>query len=89
LVASQAAQACPPAPQVERAGVLQVEPMQHPPGQDEALQMHAPFMQCCPGWQAGPPPQRQAPVSEQVSAVLVSQLVQAAAPTPQLFAERG
>jgi hypothetical protein len=89
LVASQAMQACPLAPQVATPGALQLEPMQQPVGHEEASQMHAPFMQRCPAWQAGPPPQRQAPASEQVSAVLVSQLVQAAAPTPQLFAERG
>jgi hypothetical protein len=89
LVASHATQACPAAPQVERAVAWQVEPWQQPPAHEDASQMHAPFMQRCPAWQGGPPPQRQAPASEQVSAVLVSQLVQAAAPTPQLFAERG
>jgi hypothetical protein len=48
----------------------------------------APFMQCCPAWQAGPPPQRQAPITAQVSALLVSQIAHAAAPVPQVVTDR-
>jgi hypothetical protein len=45
-------------------------------------------MQCCPAWQAGPPPQRQAPITAQVSALLVSQIAHAAAPVPQVVTDR-
>jgi hypothetical protein len=51
--------------------------------------MQAPFMQCWPDWQGGPPPQRQAPVSEQVSVLSASQVMHAAAPVPHVVTERG
>jgi hypothetical protein len=51
--------------------------------------MQAPFMQCWPAWHGGPPPQRQAPVTEQVSAMAASQVMQAAAPVPQVVTDRG
>ena len=75
--------------QVASEGALQVAPWQQPAGHEEASQMHAPFMQCWPAWHGGPPPQRQAPVTEQVSAWLASQVMHAAAPIPHVFTERG
>jgi hypothetical protein len=67
---------------------LQVVPWQQPAGQEAASQMHAPFMQCCPAWQGGPPPQRQAPVAAQVSDLSASQMPQAAPPLPQVLIDR-
>lgn len=88
-MASQVWQVPPPLPQVASDGTLHVAPMQHPVGQDEASQMQAPFMQCWPGWQGAVPPQRHAPVTEQVSALSPSQVMHAAAPVPQVVTERG
>jgi len=51
--------------------------------------MQAPFMQCWPAWQGGPPPHRQAPVTEQVSAMSASQAMQAPALVPQVAIDRG
>ena len=89
LVASQAAQSAPAVPQVATDGRLQTPPMQQPFGHEVESQMQAPFMQCWPAWQGAPPPQRQAPVTEQVSALSASQLEQAAPPAPQVVSERG
>ena len=46
-------------------------------------------MQCCPSWHGAPPPQRQAPVSEQVSALSASQVMHAAAAVPHVVTDRG
>jgi hypothetical protein len=89
LPGSQVAHAAPPFPQLASERALHVVPSQQPPAHEVASQTHAPFMQRWPSWQGGPPPQRQAPVTEQVSAVAGSQLLQAAAPVPQVLAERG
>jgi hypothetical protein len=88
-VASQAVQAAPPPPQVDNDGSLHSVPWQQPPAHDEASHTHAPFMQRWPVWQAGPPPQRQAPMTAQVSALSLSQMIQAAAPVPQVVTDRG
>jgi hypothetical protein len=89
LVASQAEQSAPPLPQLATDGRLHTPPMQQPFGHELASQMHAPFMQCWPVWQGEPPPQRQAPVTEQVSALSASQLEQAPPLDPQVLIERG
>jgi hypothetical protein len=58
---------------------------QQPPGQDWALQTHAPLTQVVPAPQTAPLPQRQAPVKGlQPSARARSQATQAAPPRPQL-----
>jgi hypothetical protein len=89
LVGSQATQVPPPMLQVASDGTLHVDPWQQPAGHEDASQTQAPFMQCWPAWQGAVPPQRQAPVSEQVSALSASQVMHAAAPTPHVVTERG
>ena len=89
LLVSQAMQAPPPIPQVVKAGVSQRPPWQQPAGQEAASQTHAPFMHRWPATHGGPPPQRQAPSVEQVSALLPSQPVQASPPVPQVETDRG
>jgi hypothetical protein len=70
-------------------GTWQVSPWQQPEPQEDASQTQAPFAHRCPAWQAGPPPHRQEPITEQVSARAVSQIAHAAAPVPQVVTERG
>ena len=70
-------------------GVWQLAPWQQPAPQEEASHTQAPFAHRCPAWQAGPPPQRQVPITAQVSALAVSQIAHAAAPVPQVLTERG
>jgi hypothetical protein len=69
--------ALPPTPQLSSAGLVQALPEQQPPAHDPPSQTQTPFMQRCPAAQGGPPPQRQSPVSEQVSVLLESQAPQA------------
>jgi hypothetical protein len=88
-VPSQVTQAAPPVPHIATEDVWQALPWQQPDGHDEASQTQAPPMQCCPFWQAGPPPQRQAPITAQVSALVASQIIHAAAPVPQVLSDRG
>ena len=76
-------------PHIATEDVWQALPWQQPDGHDEASQTQAPPMQCCPFWQAGPPPQRQAPITAQVSALVASQIIHAAAPVPQVLSDRG
>jgi hypothetical protein len=88
-VPSQAAQAAAPVPHVAIVGVLQALAWQQPEGHDDASQTQVPPTQCCPSWHAGPPPQRQAPITAQVSDLAASQIMQAAAPVPQVLSDRG
>ena len=81
--------ALPPTPQLSSEGLLQALPRQQPPGQDSPSHRQTPFMQRCPAPQGGLPPQRQSPVSEQVSARRESQPTQAPPATPQVCGERG
>ena len=83
----QLVQACPPVPQVDRAGCRQLPFKQHPLGQDGALHMQLPLTHAVPTSQAGFPPQRHSPVMEQLSARAVSQVTHAAPPAPQAAAE--
>ena len=89
LLPSQAAQAAPLTPQVASAGALHTPPLQQPPGHEAASHTQAPPLHRCPLAQGGPPPQRQAPCSEQVSALSGSQATQMAAPIPHADSERG
>ena len=88
LLVSQAIQAPPPIPQVVKAGTSHRPPLQHPAGQEAASQTQAPFMHRCPAPQGGPPPQRQAPSVEQVSALSSSQPAQALPAVPQVPTDR-
>ena len=88
-LASHAAHAPPPLPHATSDGVWQLAPWQQPAPQEEASHTQAPFAHRCPDWQAGPPPQRQVPITAQVSALAVSQIAHAAAPVPQVLTERG
>lgn len=84
----QAWQAAPPVPQ--KPWTLpgsQVAPLQQP-AHEVASHAHAPFRQCCPVAQEGPPPQVQAPRSEQPSAV-APQAAQAWPLLPQATAVAG
>jgi hypothetical protein len=76
-------------PQVASAVALQTFPAQQPPGHELASQTHAPPTQRWPPWQGVPPPQRQAPVDEQVSALSAAHATQEAAPIPHAETERG
>ena len=89
LVRSQATHVLPLAPQVDRVGALQIPLLQQPSGHENASHRQAPPEQRCPAWQAAPLPQRQAPCTEQVSALVGSQAVQIAAPVPHADSERG
>src|SRR5207244_309738 len=82
-VAPQSLQALPPVPQALADGVVQVAPLQQPLGQVVALQTQVPVRQAWPEAQAGPPPQRQAPLTR-VSA----RVVWAAAQAPPAVPER-
>ena len=86
---SQAAHSEPATPQVSCDWLVHTLPRQQPPGQEAASHTQTPFMQRCPATHGGPPPQRQAPVSEQLSALLVSQPTQAAPAAPQACTDRG
>jgi hypothetical protein len=88
-VPSQVAQATPAVPHMASEGVWQTLAWQQPAGHDDASHTQVPPTQCCPFWQAGPPPQRQAPITAQVSALPASQMAQAAAPVPQVLSDRG
>jgi hypothetical protein len=89
LLVSQATQLVPLVPQVARVVGLQRLPAQQPPAHEVASQTQAPATQRWPAWQEAPPPHRQAPVGEQVSAFEASQAIQAAAPAPHAETERG
>ena len=89
LLLSQVTQVAPLAPQVASAGALQTAPLQQPVGQEVASQTQAPPTQRCPPAQGGPLPQRQAPCTEQVSALPASQARQIAAPIPHADSDRG
>lgn len=80
----QSLHAKPTGPQAaDVVGDVQVVPAQHPPGQEAALQMHAPLAQTCPAPQAAPEPQWQAP-DKQLSAFAGSHATQAPPAVPQL-----
>jgi hypothetical protein len=58
----QAVQAAPPVPQAVGSGdVLQTLPLQHPPAQDVASQVHVPPTQCWPAAHGAPLPHAQLP----------------------------
>lgn len=86
---SQVTHATPLAPQVASVGALHTEPVQQPVGHDVASQTQAPPTQRWPLAQAAPLPQRQAPCTEQVSALLGSQATHIAAPIPHADSDRG
>lgn len=79
---SQRTQLDPASPQLVSPRSSQRLPTQQPLGQDVPSQMHRPPLQRCPPPQAGPSPHRQAPSGLQVSALLVSQVRQAAPGAP-------
>jgi hypothetical protein len=89
LLASQALQDAPAVPHAASDGAVQTPPWQQPFGHEVASHMQAPFMHRCPVPQGGALPQRHSPSIEQVSALLVSQDVQEAAPVPHAETERG
>lgn len=85
VVAAQAAQSCPPTPQVPKAEVSHVPLcVQQPLGQLWRSQVQRPKSQRCPTAQAAPVPQAQVPPAPQPSAVTAEQAVQAAPASPQL-----
>ena len=86
---SQATQLCPPRPHVATAGAVQVEPAQHPEGQDWGVQVQTPDTQLVPPPHAAFAPQRHSPVAAQLSARDTSQGTHAAPPDPQAEAEPG
>lgn len=75
-----AAQAVPPMPQAVLEGAVQLDPWQHPSGQDVASQTHTPPAQLCPAAHGAPPPHRQAPLRHESAPVPQSR--QAPPPTP-------
>jgi hypothetical protein len=87
LVASQVRQAEPAIPQLVTEGAeVHTPPAQQPLAQFPELQVppvQAPPLQVCPGPQAGPAPQSQAPAAEQLSARATLQLMQVAPLAPQ------
>jgi hypothetical protein len=87
LAGSQAVHAEPDAPHAAIEGALQAEAEQHPSGHEEASQVHPPAAQCCPAWQAGLPPQEQAPRSEHASASRGSHVAQEEPRLPQLSSD--
>ena len=84
MVALQATQLAPMAPQVASACALHLPAPQQPVGQEFVSQTHAPTAQRWPAPQTAPLPQAQAPLAEQLSAFVVSQAVQVAPPLPQV-----
>ena len=89
LDGSQALQAPPLAPQLPSEGMLHTLPLQQPFVHEVASQTHAPLRQRWPLAHGGPLPQAQAPLVEQVSALVASQALHAAAPVPHVLSERG
>ena len=82
-IASHGKHEAPPVPHWAAEGVLQVEPVQHPLGQEVASHTQRPPAQRCPPSHAGLPPHEHWPVVEQASAVAASHWTQATALTPQ------
>ncbi len=89
LDGSQALQTPPLAPQVPSEGELHTLPLQQPVAHEVVSHTHAPPRQRCPFAHGGPLPQVQAPLVEQVSALVASQALHAAAPVPHVLSERG
>jgi hypothetical protein len=89
LAGSQVVHAEPASPHAGIEGARQVVPEQHPAGQEAASQMQARAEQRCPCWHAGPPPQEQAPSSEQESAKSETQFTQEEPPAPQASKDDG
>lgn len=88
VLGSQATQVPPPVPQALTIGDRQRPAEQHPFGQDEALQMQAPFRQAVPAGQAAVVPHRHAPVSvSHPSASVGLQVVQLRPPMPQVASD--
>lgn len=84
----QFAHAVPPVPHaVALLPARQLVPLQQPL-QEVASQTHAPPTQCWPAPQAGPVPQRQAPVASQALEVSGSQVRHCAPGAPHALAER-
>ena len=84
--AGQATQAEPALPQVAVVGGVQTPDAQQPVAQLPALHappLQVPALQVWPAAHAGPEPQRQAPVAEQLSASVAEQLTQLDPPAPQ------
>jgi len=89
-VGSQDWQAPPPVPQETSAGGWHTPSVpQQPVGQDSLLHPQAPARQLFPALQGGPPPQRQSPCAEQLSAIAGSHTWQAVPATPQVAGEAG
>jgi hypothetical protein len=78
-------QMLPAAPQRPKVGVArQVAPSQQPFEHEFGPHPQLPFTQRVPDGQAGPTPQVQTPVAEQLSAVVLSHSTQTAPPVPQV-----
>lgn len=84
---SQLTHAAPPTPQLVGDWATHRPPEQQPFGHDCALQVQVPATQSVPALQAGLAPQRQPPITEQLSARDGSQVTQAAPPAPQAIVE--
>jgi hypothetical protein len=74
-------------PQLERDGVVHVDPAQHPFAHDIELHTHTPPEHTWPVPQMDPLPHRHAPAVEQLSAFAGSHAAQAWPPTPQVDSE--
>jgi hypothetical protein len=85
---SHAAQVEPASPQVASDRIAQVVPWQQPLGHDVASQMHSPDAQRWPPAHGGPSPHAHAPAAQR-SALLTSQVLQAAPGDPQVASDTG
>jgi hypothetical protein len=87
VVVLQAVHASPFSPQTGKvSGALHVvPPVQHPVGQEAALQTQALPEHCCPLPQAAAVPHPHIPLARQVSAVVGEHALQAEPPVPQLL----
>jgi len=83
-----ATQVAPPVPQPAIEGAVHVVPEQQPDAHDVPSQTQEPTRQRWPAPHAGPLPHAQVPLAEQASAVIPSQAMQAAPPTPQVEVPR-
>jgi hypothetical protein len=89
LVASQALQTPPLAPQFASDGALHTLPAQQPAAHDVASQVQAPPAHRWPLPHGGPLPHAHAPPIEQLSALVPSQAMHMPAPIPHALSDRG
>ena len=86
---AQTLQRPPAKPQWSSVGAKQLEPWQHPSGQEVAVHTQPPFLHSCPGPHGDAVPQRQAPSVEQELDVFGSQATQVEPWAPQRASWRG